>query len=356
MTLTEIAVSIVAIACLAAVIVPTLGAGRSRSRELKSLANLKTLAAAHAAYAADWSDRQFTHMPDELALAPTYPQFIDQFGCPQPITLGFGASAADPKTTSTWAFWLPCHGAQGNANSFQAFWPFPLGGNVNGAMFELCNAVGFNEYVGGRFMDPTFYAPADEWRLSEVGPGLASEHPFTFTSGAGEPWMSSYILSPAAMYHPVVFGGGPSGLFVVPTSTPLSSVSPTVSQCAHPELKSRMTEHSWLQSPPLPRNPAFTGASMPFHFNLGSASTPMTLFFDGHVAGMSIRKVVEENADAVAAGGFGESLWIIPNGIGPWAAYGGYYSAVAQWDAGSENSVHVFTRKGILGRDGLTPY
>lgn len=351
LALIELLLIVVALTLFVSVLFPLLGAGRSHSRERASLVNLNRLALAHAAYAADWSDKQFTHAPENMGQAPDYDDYVRQFGCPPSIVLGYGTSLVNPGPPGTWAYWMPCEASVGVASNFQRLWPFDFENDGSG-MYELCNVVGFNEYVGGRFMDPTFYAPADRWRLSVIGPGLESEHPFTFTGGAGEPWKSSYILSPPAMYHPHVFGGGPSGTFVSPYGFASSMATPTVSQCAHPALKSRMVEKSWLQSPPIEHN-AFFSYPIPFYFNQGTASVPMTLFFDGHTGPMPIRQVLADNKAVVAGGG--PKLWLDGDEIsdGDWAAYLGFFSAAA-FDADAETSVHVFTRGGILGRDLLT--
>lgn len=350
------------VACLAVVLVliavalPLIGAGRSRSRELASLKNLMTIAAAQAAYGADWNDRQYTNMPDTMALSGgSYLSYVNQFGCPPSTVLGNGTQFPGSGSPGLWAYWVPCAASVGLQSNFALLWPMQMG-SIGGAtmlgfgMFRLQNAVGFNEYVGGRFMDPVFYAPADRLRASLVGPGFESSYPFTFITAADdEKWTSSYIASPAAMFHPGVFGGDADQTFKSPYTFALSSLSPTVGQCAHPDLKSRMTEYAWLQSPPIV---AQNAVDTPLLFNHGAASVPMTLFFDGHVSGMPIQQVLSDN-EAVVKGG-GAKLWMDSDiTIGPWAGYEGYYSTFGADE--TRTSVHVFTRGGILGRDVITP-
>lgn len=183
--------------------------------------------------------------------------------------------------------------------------------------------------------------------MGAVGPGLASPNPYTCIEDFHDT-CSSYILSPAAMYHPAVFGGNERGEFTDPVGFGPSTVSPTVSQCTHPNLKSRMVEHNWLQSPPSP------GSSPSAHllFNAGAASAPMAPFFDGHVGAMPIRTVLADNETVVKGGG--SKLWVDTDiTIGPWAEFGGCSSH--QRVDGTQTSVHVFTRGGILGRDLISP-
>lgn len=336
-----------------AILIAMMGAGRSRARELASLSNLKTLAVAHSAYAAQWGDRQFTHMPDGMSAAGgNYQTFVNTFGCPPSVILGFGSGWPGMIPPGLWGYWLPCgEAAVGGPGNFQVMWPLVMSGAAAGVgMFQLQNVVGFNEFVNGRFMDPVFYAPADLNRMATVGYGLADPNPFTFITAAGARWQSSYIASPAAMYHPGVFGGDADSSFKSPLAFSSASISPTVSQCAHPDLKSRMTEEYWLQSPPQERRASST-SDAPL-FNHGASSVPMTLFFDGHVAPMPIRKVLLDNETVVKGGG--TALWMDTEiTIGNWASIGGFYSNIAVDD--TRTSAHVFTRGGILGRDVITP-
>lgn len=355
-TLTEVVACLATIALLAAVTLPLIGAGRSRSRELVSLANLKTLAGAHAAYAADWGGRQFTNMPDELAQSGgIYSNYLSEFGCPPSVILGFGGTFPSGQA-GLWGYWMPCGGtSQGTPGNFPLLWPMQMAaiggtGSTGFGMFRLQNIVGFNEYVNGRFMDSVFYAPADAQAMSAVGPGLESRNPFTQVSGAFESSFSSYASSPSAMFHPGVFGGDADAIFKSPYTFASASVSPTVDQCAHPDLKTRFIEHRWLQAPAF--TGPFTGTPETAYFNMGADSVPMTLFFDGHTSALSVRKVLADN-EAVVQGG-GVKLWMDTEiSVGPWAGYQGYYS-MASIDQ-VRTSFHVFTRGGILGRDVITP-
>jgi len=327
---------------------PLLGTGRSRSRELVSLSNLKTLAGAHAAYGIDWGDGQFTNMPDKMAQSDgTYENYFSMFGCPPSVVLGYGRIFPPGAILGNWGYWMPCTYGSHAAN-FALLWPMPFGtvggGTPGFGMWRFQNVVGFHEYVGGRFMDAVFYAPSDSLAMSVVGPGLQSWDPFTYVSGGYEATLTSYVSSPAAMYHPGVLGGD-DGLFKSPYAFTQASVSPTVAQCAHPDLKTRLIEYRWLQAPAFSAPLATPEGT---YFNLGADSEPMTLFFDGHTAGLSVRKVLADNATVVNGGG--AKLWMDTEITeGPWAGHEGYYSNLAIDE--TRTSFHVFTRGGILGRD-----
>lgn len=340
---------------IVATMITLLGAGRSLTRELMSLSNLKTLAGAHVSYANDWDGRQFTLTPENLALSNgTWPGYYTQFGvCPAPIVLGFGDTFPAGQGTGFWGFYMPgpCSSV-GQADNFGLYWPIQLdsigGGELGFGTYRLQNVDGFNSYVNGRFMDPVFFAPSDAQATAAIGPGLESSHPFTYVLADYNSTYSSYASSPAAMYHPGIFGGDGDPAFKSPFDFESASIAPTVSQCAFPDLKTRLLEYRWLQAPPmLPAISTFETAL----FNMGADSTPMTLFFDGHAAALSVRKVITDN-DAVVRGGAPE-LWMdteIP--IGPWAGYEGFFSNLSIDDA--RTSFHVFTRGGITGRDVLT--
>lgn len=138
-------------------LLPLVAAGASRSREFASLSNLKTLGAAHAAYAADRSDRRFTHAPENLGQTPAgqIGEYMVMFGCPPSIVLGFGCSSQEWQC-GVWGFWMPCSTGGGSAGNFQMLWPMWLKSGSGHGRYQLVNVVGFNEYVNGRFIDSVF--------------------------------------------------------------------------------------------------------------------------------------------------------------------------------------------------------
>jgi hypothetical protein len=114
----------------------------------------------------------------------------------------------------------------------------------------------------------------------------------------------------------------------------------------HPDLKTHMLEHNWLQNAPEPCNPAFVGC-VPYFFNAGLASTPITLFYDGHVAYVSTEQAIED--DAIVKRQDGVGLWSRDT---PKFRGNGYYGNYS-YD-GAITGYHILTVDGILGRDVLT--
>ncbi len=122
--------------------------------------------------------------------------------------------------------------------------------------------------------------------------------------------------------------------------------SPSVSQAKYPAQKTRMLEHNWLQNPPVPCNSAFLGC-VPYYFNHGIDSIPMTLFFDGHVNGLSPSEAARSEARVLAQTDDGVPLWSRDTPF----MKDGYFSRDS-WDF-METSYHILTVGGIRGRDTL---
>jgi hypothetical protein len=99
--------------------------------------------------------------------------------------------------------------------------------------------------------------------------------------------LSTYSYSPAAMFDPRVFGFGIGPQFFNPnTSAGLQGFgyrSPTVSQCVHPSLKTRIMEMHAIELAPDDCNPSNTQECVPYQWNQSYRSRPLTAFFDGSV-------------------------------------------------------------------------
>jgi hypothetical protein len=168
-----------------------------------------------------------------------------------------------------------------------------------------------------------------------------------FTSSGGEIAFSAYCLSPAAMYHPGVFRRPSAGGFQDPNAGFIDSYrAPSIDQCTHPDLKTRMVEHSWLVNPPSPTNPNFSG-NEPWYFNHGITSRPGSLFFDGSVQEMTMKQAVSDDEAMRRATGFVDGLWSRDTPFGA----NGYFGGQAYDE--TRNSFHILTTDGILGRDFL---
>jgi prepilin-type N-terminal cleavage/methylation domain-containing protein len=358
-SLVEMIVTMGVIGVLLALLLPAIGAARNHAFTMVSQSNLRNLGIAHATYAAAWSDRQFTMVDDVIARYGSnpdqaFPRWTQAHYRQQPgrryhhpaVLLG-----ADDDG-SMFGYWMD------DRSSFGMVQPIVFVGapvQVGFGSFRIPNAHQFNQYLGGRFYDPVFYAPKDRIVQEFIKPGLASPGEYVPSSELGNVGWSSYCLSPAAMFNPDVMRSVKRGGWQDPWQLAAGFRSPSVSRCLHPSLKTRMLEHHWLQDAPRACNPAFEGSydlCEPYYFNHGWESTPMTLFYDGHVAPVG-------TAAASAADGRmrlqmendAHGLWSRDTPLGG-EPDGGYFMGDA-YDYVS-TSFHILTTDGIRGRDVLS--
>ena len=225
---------------------------------------------AHAAYAADWNDRQFTVVRDDLgAFGGDCRIYRAAAGPHPPLVLGDDCQGV----TRGFFFETGCA-------DFDVVRPINFDGPLAGlGSFRVPNARGFHEYVNGRFFDPTFFAPKDAVVLDVVEPLLDVDCEYAATGIDGLPFASSYVLSPAAMLDPRAFANPSQGGFRSPDALKTGYRSPSVSQATYPAQKTRMIEHHWLQIPDAPCNPAFerrarSGRASPTTSTRRAARTP----------------------------------------------------------------------------------
>lgn len=163
--------------------------------------------------------------------------------------------------------------------------------------------------------------------------------------------------------------------------------SPASSQAAFPDQKTRCIEHQWLQNKPsmdymdgglwggagTPNPDSFcptirkaqgTRISMPWFFNEGGQSAPVTAFFDGHVDKLSVTEAVDSN-NRIAKSDASTNLKVKGSYFGGSGGGGnnfaatfpmasgytfGFFDSVA-YNNGIGCSFHVLTADGIRGRD-----
>ncbi|MCH7798505.1 MAG: hypothetical protein IID28_08690, partial [Planctomycetes bacterium] len=352
-TIVELAVVILVIVILVTTAVPVVAGAGGNAGVQQSMTNLVAQSAAHLLYAADWNGRQVTHNPDDLGVyggdVGLYNQAHGCTGvfdpnCHPPIIAGLG-----PNGSGSWVIW--------------AFWP----SSVNAAMLQPINFPGppnesagcdgfghfrfpqtrpIHDYLNGRYQDPVFFAPND---TSVVGPiedcfGDPAEF-VPFPTECNPAW-SSYARSPAAIFHPDVMRSNAAGGWQSPAELDQAYESPGFFQATYPDLKTHILEHSWVQNPPGPCNPAFFGC-VPFFFNQGIDSSPVTLFYDGHVRLLPNSEVLFADFQVLAQTNQVDGLWHRGTPFGA----GGYF--IAEGFDGAPLSHHVLTTDGILGRDTL---
>jgi type II secretory pathway pseudopilin PulG len=342
------------IALLVGILLPAIGKARDNARVNTSKSNLRQLGIAHKTYAADWADRQFTLVRDTLGMFGGSPQAYnegvygteatkeDRWALHPPIIAGWGYS--DEGEYRPWGYWshLP------NVAMFQPM-GFPGG---PGAPFFGWFRFGMQpkpmqEYLNSRYQDPLHYAPKDRTILDPLEPCFEVPGEFVAYPGDCNPAWSSYCLSVAGLYNPMVFKGKcEGGVCIPPWLIPSGYKVPSFGQVKFPTLKTHMLEHHWLQNAKVPCNASFMGCE-PYFFNHSYQSMPVTLFYDGSVRLMGVleamssdRRAINQSPDEVGLWTrqttAGEDGYLIPDG----------YDFAA-------TSFHILTTEGVLGRDTL---
>jgi hypothetical protein len=348
-TITEAAAVAAAVTVIAASTVPVFRRVGCNAMREQSAAQLATLAAAHAEYAADYNGRQFTACPDNLgAFGGDFAAYQQANGCVPPLVLGTSSNGA---TTSYAVGFGSCPGSLANG---PALVPLTFSGASQGfGSFRLMNNRGFNSYVGGRFYDQTFYAPDDPAMKRNIQRWINEGRDFE-TVGGGF-LASTYDYSPAAMLHPRVFGDGTSPTsptYLSPNSVPNGEgyKSPSNAQCLHPSLKTRLLERHCME-PYLGMNPNVPGGQTPYQWNHSHFSRSHAAFFDGSVRLFTSGEAMDAEARTRIAGtNVITPLWLRSSPFGS----NGFYGAQSH-DFLVKTSAHYLTTNGIRGRDTLPP-
>jgi len=135
--------------------------------------------------------------------------------------------------------------------------------------------------------------------------------------------------------------------------------SPSMSQAMFGTLKTQIIEHNWLQARKKTCNPGIVGGPYsgcePYYYNASFESSPVALFYDGHVGQVGVRDATDANSRiAVQTTGSNTTggLWSIDTPLaGGYADFspGGYFMDQGlDWSA---TSFHILTIDGIKGRD-----
>jgi prepilin-type N-terminal cleavage/methylation domain-containing protein len=356
-TIIELLVVVSIIALLIGMLLPAISKARDSAKVTQSLSNLRNLAAAHQSYAAEWNDRQFTLVRDDLAMygsAESYPTHPS-------IELGLGMLGDTYQMIA-----LHMSGdalAQFPANADFLFPIYPS--QRTRGWFRLPNARAFNTYVNDRFYDPTFYAPKDHIVVDSIGQEFDSPWQYSSPdSGLNDLRFSSYSISPAGLFSPAILAAKDPVLSPSIDSLPAAAFRvPSMSQARHPSLKTHMLENHWLQggrgSACIPGFLATPYDCQPYFFNLSVDSAPCSMFFDGSVRVMGVREAVASDEAVRQSGGRG--LYFRPGDQGFEEAddlsISGYWlEFAADEGAGLEGAAvgyHILTKDGILGRDTL---
>ncbi|MBT8485174.1 MAG: type II secretion system GspH family protein [Phycisphaerae bacterium] len=368
-TIIELLVVVSIIALLVGILLPAIGKARDQAKVSISQSNLRNLAVAHASYAAEWSDRQLTYIVDNASTYGNFGNWFSEYatehgsdlswnhaGNHTPVYLGWGHTDAGDYVR----FMYSCVQAA-NASLVMPI-VFEASGTTTEyfGSFRLPNGEQFAQYVSGKFYDKTFYAPKDKAVVQAAAACFESPddyctHADVSTELGAIPAWASYCLSPAAMYNPAVMAhddpnDDTNNGWQDPWNLPAGFRSPAMSQARYPNLKTHMLEHHWLQNAQQDCNGSFEPGTYagcePYYFNHAWESSPMTLFYDGHVEGLGTRKAMR--ADGRMRAQTGEQNWGLWSKDTPWGDNG--YLIEFGYDQAA-TSYHILTTDGILGRD-----
>jgi type II secretory pathway pseudopilin PulG len=368
-TIVEMLVVIGIITILMGLLLPAVNNARNQAKLTQSQSNLRQLATAHANYAAAWNGRQYTAVNDAMASygdspsgAATVYRTENDEEWHQPLMLGWGSRQADDQ-------FVAFHIAIGRPESADLLAPMVFDSDsrpdrIGFGWYRIPNAAPLAEYLSGRFYDPVFYAPKDTIVWSILQRALDSPEEYVDTERLGSFCWSSYSMSPAALFNPNVLANPENGGFKDPWSLAAGLRCPSYSQARYPELKTHMLEHHWLQNKRGPECNPNTGSVAglegrydgcdPYFFNHGQESSPVTLFYDGHVGSLGVRTAIR--ADSRVRAQTQNENWGLWSNDTPFGPYG-FFGEAAFFEPSAQDpptSFHILTTEGILGRDKLS--
>jgi len=211
-TIIELLVVVSIIGLLVAILLPAIGKARDSALLTQSQSNLRAIVQAAGIYGADFQDRQWTAVAENIGGDPIFAKCSNfaNARCSAQLVLGFGPSVTDTSLTKpvAYGFIIPQSSdcgtkiLQGNCNVEKAYWPCDFDPNTgNFGAWRLTNAKSFNKYSSNKFYSPIFYAPKDKVTLEKAQPFIESG--VDFTGPVEKAVLSSYCWSPAAMWGPI---------------------------------------------------------------------------------------------------------------------------------------------------------
>lgn len=363
-TIIELLVVVSIIALLVGILVPAIGKAREGAKLTQSQNNLSQLGKAANIYSAEYNEKQVSFIDDNLASygvgSGATDQFAIQTGIEHPgLILGYGHAAA---AIGIWGYWIPPNpvGFPGNWAVLVPITYDPNPTAVTGG-YRYTNTRVLNGYVNGRFYDPTYYAPKDAAVMASVEPLFDNADEFYDPLPPNDGLRpSSYVFSPAAMFSPDVLGlNRTTGKFYTnPWTLDAGFRSPAMGQASYSNLKTHIIEHHWCQNRKKECNPVFGNnghydGCEPYYYNAAITSSPVALFFDGHIGPAGIRDSMEATKRmTIQSGNAAHGLWSLHTPMGGEYIFwgnGGYFSNFA-YDSAS-TSFHTITTDGIKGRD-----
>ena len=334
------------------------------SGRLQSQQNLHQQHMIHGLYATAWNQRQFTAVPDDLgafggdcasweaANGRTIPGLELGINCDGERVGFFDCSSAAARSPIDLGF-------------ENAPYPLPLKGSyVTAGAYRFPNCSALNQYGNGRYHDRVYWAQDDAWSMKYARPYLDGD--CSYDAPPGVPLVaSSYIMSPAAMFDPRVMGTDDLDegdyYWNDPNSFDDGYRSPSVTECVHPSLKTRVMEHHIVETN-LPRllwngfNDQFAGSDrrnpVPCLFNQSLNGRPLALFFDGSVRIHTMQEAMQSDDRIRTMGVADDDVRGLFTTLGGQDYHTQHLIGLGYNGSGaSASSHHVFTRKGITGRD-----
>jgi prepilin-type N-terminal cleavage/methylation domain-containing protein len=370
-TIVELLVVVSIISLLIAILLPAIGKARDSALITQSLGNLRNLSAACVSYAADYNDRQFTAVPDEMGQYGT--------GGFQGACAGITASQCIPQLVlgwddngGLWGYWIRgtparCANWPGTCGNIIVYVACDFWSNSWLGTWRLTNVKAFNQYISGRYYDKVFWAPKDRLNTEKVEKWFRAPVEFKYDPLDANSFVEpTYCWSPAAMWSPDVMGyqravqtsGGGSQdpcalrLGARPDGLAGAYKSPNSSMAQYPSLKWRAWEHQWLQNQDGGEvNPAFSTPT-PWYFNHGYNSAPAVMFFDGHTQIVSLAGVMQDDDLSQSQSQPKRPLYfhsIVGQGDGYFA--NGAYDMMTNAGGCKPVTAGIATVDGILGRD-----
>ncbi|MSR18779.1 MAG: prepilin-type N-terminal cleavage/methylation domain-containing protein, partial [Phycisphaerales bacterium] len=183
-TIVELLVVVAIIALLIAILLPAITKAREAALTTQSAGNMKNMSTANASYGADWSDRQFTAVPDDWGTAPGVGvakciYYQNNIACPPQQILGWDSNGG------LWGYWIGgglCPGSFPSTCAQNGTVLYPLewtGPNQYFGSWRMPNVKAFNDQLNGRFYDKIFWAPKDRMTLERATPGLQNSGEFS---------------------------------------------------------------------------------------------------------------------------------------------------------------------------------
>jgi prepilin-type N-terminal cleavage/methylation domain-containing protein len=409
-TIVELLVVVAIIALLIGILLPAIQKARDTAQMTASKGNIRNVMVALESYMGDWGT-QFSVGPANLAgghanhsrtgltLEDAITEWISIYDPTDDQPIGMQLGMAQSGSTYyiynrinhyNWcaAPYTFRSGLTANVNFSNYSGGGQYDGTANGlGYFRYPNALAVAEYISGNCYDSAFFAPKDKIVLDAISPCKDEQGSYCPTAGQPDAWNSlfpvkaqgvgymlvpsSYCMSPAALFHPSVLKYDEeltNDGFRDPMTIGAGFAAPSVAQCKFPSQKTWLMEHHWLNNnatdltecgvnfdysqagwnSPSAENALNYDGCEPWYFNASFKSSPIAIFYDGHVDVVPIAGAERDDKYLRETGDRDSGTWhrSTPDSTGQNNGY--FYDGRSDW---SEWSGHTHTCDGIRGKD-----